>query len=143
MEETIRLPEPVFHAGCHEVPYHVARYPSRRSDISHDLPVAAVHGECGADLLPVIAEDLEDVRAPAHVARQGDNIVPVWARRDLSPCVFWKKEKMVSPPHDPVCPLVVYPFLTSSGKGTVENGGDPPVAEGGTGVGDLLETRGR
>ena len=105
----VHLSEPVFHAGGRKISYHVARYPSRRCNIPHDLTVAAIHGEGNTDLLPVPAEDLEHVRAPAHIACQDDDVACMGT--DGTPLIFLE-QKMISP-HDPVYTLVVDPFLSS------------------------------
>jgi len=56
---------------------------------------------------------------------------------DGTPRVFLK-EKMIRS-HDSVYPLMIDPLLLLFDKNAVNNGSDPPVTEGGTTVGDLLD----
>ncbi|MBP1749412.1 MAG: hypothetical protein H6Q52_1951 [Deltaproteobacteria bacterium] len=95
----------------------------------------SVEGEGGADLLSVPAEDLEDVRTPAHIARQGDDGSPMGGSRP--PCVLLEK-KMVGP-HDSVYPLMIDPWLSPLRQFAVHNGGYPPVSVCGPVAGDLLD----
>ena len=119
---------------CHQQHLTISRYSACRRYVSHDLTVAAVHGEGNADLLSVPAEDLEHIRAPAHIACQGDNVPRMGTNRTSR---IFLEQKMVGP-HDPVYPFMVDPVVFFFNKDAVDNGGHPAVSEGGAVIGYLL-----
>ena len=72
----IDLPVAVLRGGCYQVLHALGGDATRRRHMSHRLPIAAVEREGGADLIAVIACDLQPVGAPAGVALvDGDEIV--------------------------------------------------------------------
>ncbi len=66
--QLVHLAEAMLDGGNHEVAHVLGGDAAGSGYISHRLPVAAVEGEGDADLLAIVAADLEAVRTPACIA---------------------------------------------------------------------------
>ncbi len=104
MRQAVHLTEAGLDGGDHEVLDVLALDAFRRRDEAQGLSVAAVESESHADLLMIIAADLEAVGAPSEV-RAVDRDAPVVAT-GLVLARMALKEKAVMP-HDAVDALVV------------------------------------
>jgi len=71
--QTIKAAKASFHRVDHYIPVHLPGYPGGRADIIDRLPVATAHAKGDTYHLVAPRGDLEDVRAPAGVAMQGDD----------------------------------------------------------------------
>ena len=65
--QSVDAPEPVFDGADHQITDILALDALRRGNMAHGFAITAIEGEGDADLLLVVAGDLEAIRAPACV----------------------------------------------------------------------------
>ena len=117
---------------CHQVPDHVSADASGCGDVTHDLPVTAIHAEGHADSLPIPAGNLEGVGAPAQIAP--DHLDSALVSPDRPARMPLQKQVVLL--HDPIDPLVVHRNVP---KLPVEKGRYPAVTVSGAIVHDLAD----